>query len=183
MEDYGVGSSECELCPIGTYNPGPGDSSSDTHSSSAHGGSVGIAAIAVSSQQQLSAADYPYKKHRRRPTATPCRSCGATNPRGAFITQDYGATRADQCVCAPGYGGVACEPCPMGTYSEGGKDAACHSCPGGGAGYTTLEGAATSIAACVCLAGYGMTDQGVCKLCPPDTFGAGGSKQACQPCE
>lgn len=55
----------------------------------------------------------------------------------------------------------------QGTYSEGGPSAVCQSCPAGGAGYTTdPDTAATSIASCVCLAGYGISDNGMCRLCP-----------------
>lgn len=77
---------------------------------------------------------------------------------------------------------VACVPTTQGTYSEGGAEAVCHSCPVG-AGYTTWpQTAATSAASCVCLPGYGISSSGVCALCQPGTYSPGG-KQACQPCE
>lgn len=68
----------------------------------------------------------------------------------------------------------------QGTYSEGGRGATCQSCPAGGAGYTTNPTAgATSIASCVCLAGYG-TENGVCRLCPKNTYSEGGTKEECK---
>lgn len=70
----------------------------------------------------------------------------------------------------------------QGTYSVGGSAAVCHSCgPAGGAGYTTdPDSAATSVASCVCLAGYGISDNGMCRLCPRNTYSEGGSKEECK---
>lgn len=72
----------------------------------------------------------------------------------------------------------------QGTYSVGGAAAVCQSCgPAGGAGYTTdPDSAATSIASCVCLAGYGISDNGMCRLCPRNTYSEGGSKEECKVC-
>lgn len=74
--------------------------------------------------------------------------------------------------------------CPaQATFSNGGEGAVCHSCPGEGAGYTTIPfQAASSVSACVCIPGYGMTDKGLCRICPAGTFSEGNSKEDCKPC-
>jgi hypothetical protein len=71
----------------------------------------------------------------------------------------------------------------QGTYSEGGRGAMCTSCPGEGAGFTTVAAASTSIADCVCLPGYGMEANGRCHLCPQNTWAEGLSKENCKPCK
>lgn len=69
----------------------------------------------------------------------------------------------------------------QGTFSPGGAGAACQSCPGEGAGYTTVPYiAATSASSCVCIPGYGMSDTGLCRQCPPNTFSEGISKEDCK---
>jgi hypothetical protein len=72
---------------------------------------------------------------------------------------------------------------PQGTFSLGGKLAVCQSCPGEGAGYTTApQMAAASLAACVCIPGYGMSAKGLCNLCPANTYSEGLTKEDCKPC-
>jgi hypothetical protein len=62
-------------------------------------------------------------------------------------------------------------------------DAVCRSCPGEGAGYTTVPyQAATSASSCVCIPGYGMSDTGLCRICPAGTFSEGISKEDCAFC-
>jgi hypothetical protein len=39
-----------------------------------------------------------------------------------------------------------------------------------------------SLARCVCKKGYGVNDEGVCRLCKPGTYGVGGAQQPCKPC-
>lgn len=88
------------------------------------------------------------------------------------------------CVCI-NHAAVAaccCCCCFQGTFSEGGRDAVCQSCPGAGAGYTTAYQASTSVTACVCIPGYGMTDKGLCRLCPANTYSEGFQKEDCKPC-
>lgn len=82
----------CELCPIGTYNPGPGISERHIASVDDYGGG-----------------GYPKKK--RLPRASPCRPCNGGNRDGDFTTLDVGAKSVQQCVCAPGHGGPQCDPC------------------------------------------------------------------------
>lgn len=69
----------------------------------------------------------------------------------------------------------------QGTFSPGGAGAVCQSCPGEGAGYTTVPYiAATSASSCVCIPGYGMSDTGLCRMCPPNSFSEGISKEDCK---
>lgn len=71
----------------------------------------------------------------------------------------------------------------QGTFSPGGAGAICQSCPGEGAGYTTVPYiAATSASSCVCIPGYGMSDKGLCRICPANTYSEGISKEDCKPC-
>ena len=70
----------------------------------------------------------------------------------------------------------------QGTFSFGGRQAACDSCPFNGVGFTTIPAlAATSVAACMCREGFGMTQAGTCERCPPETFSVGG-RDGCTPC-
>ena len=72
---------------------------------------------------------------------------------------------------------------PQATFSLGGKGATCQSCPNSGTGFTTVpKSGASSSAACVCQAGFGMSEPGVCKRCPPGTYSLGGSRDECAPC-
>lgn len=71
----------------------------------------------------------------------------------------------------------------QGTFSLGGKEAVCQSCPNNGAGYTTVpKTAATSSAACQCRSGYGMRGDGACKRCPADTYSLGPTRDECTAC-
>jgi hypothetical protein len=80
---------KCDVCPVGTFNPGPG----------------------VGDRHVASIDNYDNGGKQRLPRASPCRPCNATNPHGGFSTADMGATSSNQCVCAPGFGGPACDPC------------------------------------------------------------------------
>lgn len=71
----------------------------------------------------------------------------------------------------------------QGTYSLGGKEAVCQTCPNLGAGFTTAPKlAATSIASCVCRPGFGFTEVGTCKRCPANTYSSGSDRADCSPC-
>lgn len=82
----------CELCPIGSYNPGPGISNRHIAAVDDYGGGG-------------------YSKKKRLPRGSPCRPCNGGNRDGDFTTLDVGAKSVQQCVCAPGHGGPQCDPC------------------------------------------------------------------------
>lgn len=128
MGDYGS-FHRCDVCPIGTYNPGPSTHPAASSVSIAAVAAIGSAthhvAMAVSpAQYGMYGAPQGYyyyggapqqqipPRKRRMALATPCRYCNATNPEGGFITTDVGATSAEQCICAPGHGGARCDCCP-----------------------------------------------------------------------
>lgn len=83
----------CDVCPIGSFNPGPGQGQRHIASIDGYdyGGGMG---------------------KKRIPRASPCRPCNAGNPHGGFTTIDVGAKGVGACVCAPGFGGPGCDPCP-----------------------------------------------------------------------
>lgn len=155
----------CVPCPHGTFNGGPSHSPDDA-------AYVSVAAMPAGGRAFAGV-----------PQILACQACGARNPDGGFTTRYAGAKSAAACLCKAGYGGLDCDACGEGTYSEGGADAVCKSCPSNGAGFTTVpSSAATSVSACVCLPGYGLTADGLCRMCDANTYSPGGSKEQCKPC-
>ena len=86
----------CDICPVGSFNPGPGMGLRHIASTSGYGYGYGGGGGGG----------------KKRPQASPCRPCNAVNPNGGFTTVDVGAKHAGQCVCAPGFGGPGCDACP-----------------------------------------------------------------------
>jgi hypothetical protein len=98
----------------------------------------------------------------------------------------------------------ACHICPAGTWSPGNSTEPCipcgfgHSSPAGSASqdacYATnacptgtevhrMLGDGDSLASCVCKPGFGsVPGQGICRICPANTFAYGGSLEECSPC-
>ncbi|CAD7925129.1 unnamed protein product [Amoebophrya sp. A120] len=105
-------------------------------------------------------------------TAQECHVC----PRN-FVTKKSGATSADECtVCAPGFGGDDCSPCPIGTYNSG-TGAECKPCP---KRFSTPHSGATDLSQCTaCAPGHFGAD---CAPCELGTFSRGGVVPRCQPC-
>eukprot|EP00775_Hariotina_reticulata_P007585 gene7585-7790_t len=154
---YGLSSSACALCPLGTFWPGP-------------------AKTAVDVGEGLEAAAAAQNNKKKRATLSPCLPCEDPNGLGSFNTLQQGSVAVNQCVCKPGYGGKLCNVCPLGTYSPGGTTADCIAC--GGVGTTTFEGA-TSPTQCGCQPGSGGVN---CDRCPADSYSPGGTQVECIPC-
>lgn len=87
---------KCDVCPKGTYNPGPG---------------VGDRYAAVSIAAYGGGGGGGGGGKKRLPRASPCRPCNAGGDDQGYTTIDVGAKSVDQCVCAPGFGGAGCLPC------------------------------------------------------------------------
>jgi hypothetical protein len=87
------------------------------------------------------------------------------------------AENPSACAAAPstvpaGYGGVACDQCPAGTYGPGGSTAPCLSC---GPRRTTSLPGSTSPDACQCAAGQGLllASDTICQTCPAGFYSPG----------
>ena len=83
---------------------------------------------------------------------------------------EMGSSKADACVCSPGYfggGSTRCEACESGYFCPGGLDPV--ACPD----KSTSNAAASSVIQCDCVAGYSGKG-GVCTLCPAGSYCRGG---------
>lgn len=107
-----------------------------------------------------------------------CRPCGVAE--SGFVTPS-GASRAEQCFCQAGFGGVTCSKCPAGTYSTGGTlqdpRAACSPCPANTMG--SSDGATSAQQCGGCLAGFGGSN---CQPCAANTYSEGRSYSPCALC-
>lgn len=144
----------CALCPRGTYSAIPvddhhhgshrkhydDDGDDDDSSTSVYLQGIGIQRVRP--QRQVTIQEL-----------LPCVSCNSINPGGNFTTLAPGSSSAKACVCQPGYGGVFCSECPVGSWSSGGSTKACKSCVGSGS--TTTGPGATSPEQCTCEPGHG----------------------------
>jgi hypothetical protein len=130
---YGFGfSGGCELCPLGTFWPGPAKTAVD----------IGEGIQAAAAAQKL----------KKVATLSACLACDTPVIGATFTTLQRGATSVNQCVCKPGTGGKLCGICRPGTYSPGGTTADCIACGGLG---TTPSDASTSPTQCGCQPGSG----------------------------
>lgn len=111
----------------------------------------------------------------------PCTKCG-----NGLTTSSLKSVRPTDCIALPGWqkkniNDASAEPCPVGSYSQGGNDT-CHKCP---LGSSTQYASAFAASQCtVCAAGWGFdSNSSQCSICTPGSYSPGGSDEACQSCE
>ncbi|KAL3877473.1 hypothetical protein ACJMK2_035174 [Sinanodonta woodiana] len=88
-------------------------------------------------------------------------------------------------ICSSGFyrtTGGSCQACPIGTYQSSNEQTSCISCP---SGTTTNQIGSTSIAQCVaiCSAGFYLTTQGNCQICPVGTYQPSSGQTSCISCQ
>lgn len=111
----------------------------------------------------------------------PCTKCGA-----GLTTAAVQSVRPTDCVAQAGWqkknaNDAFADPCPVGSYSQGGADAKCQKCS---LGSSTQYSSAFSASQCsVCAPGWGYdTHSKQCVICTPGFFSTGGSDEACTSC-
>eukprot|EP01043_Picozoa_sp_COSAG02_P002032 COSAG02_NODE_45_length_45811_cov_83.565891_20_plen_1562_part_00 len=137
-----VGNGQCASCPEGTGTAQPGATDASECSVCAPG-------YNPSGEQ---CAKCPVGKWKVEPGNGRCTPCAE-----GTTTEAVGAVSEGMCsVCTPGYtpghSGVACAPCPAGTYKQGNGTAACASCPG--RTWTPGTGASSPTDCSTCQEGY-----------------------------
>lgn len=82
-----------------------------------------------------------------------------------------GAKSNAECTCIPGYGGIDCQMCQSGFFSEGGSTGPCQAC---GPSQTSSPGSPAR-GYCQCSAGNGLVHTGdtICSVCPANTYQPG----------
>lgn len=188
----GSGALSCAPCSAGHYSETPGASSADSCQACTNGSFA--SAVGASSHLVCAwclAGTYSPSG------ATACLQCSS----GTYSNNAAGSCQGcppfsdapaggslQQCACRAGYlsnrtgGSLACQPCPVGTYSNKTNSSACASCPAGTYGNGSV---ATSIASgCrACAAGSYSTSSGsACAGCAAGTFTNTTGATACQPC-
>jgi len=152
----------CAACETGTYKPGAGSArcescpsyatpSSDSAAVSCEceagyrlgeDGWCGACAVGTFKERAGNASD----AFQGCVQQDKCCRCQANH-----TTVSVGTVQSQDCLCVPGYGGISCHPCVVGSYRQGVSKQECERCPSGS---TTLFERTIDNVDCVAAKGY-----------------------------
>ncbi|KAK3591334.1 hypothetical protein CHS0354_028441 [Potamilus streckersoni] len=184
-------SGNCQVCPVGTYQPNieqsfclscPSGTTTNQVSSVSQTQCVAIctAGFYISSIGNCQAC--ALGTYQPSSGQTSCISCQT-----GTTTLQIGSSNSAQClaICSSGFyrnTSNSCQSCPVGTYQPNTEQTSCISCP---TGTTTNQVASSSQTQCIaiCIAGFFTSSPGNCQVCPIGTYQPLSGQTSCISCQ